>query len=123
MEGTIMKKSLSTLWMGLGFSLFFVTFAVNAQGSNGMQVEVKQALVEPYMEQIEIKNTINDLKSEKPTYMKVWIMADDRKGSKIYFNQDTKKFGLARYALGESPFTTDAFIESDKLTQVFLTRK
>jgi hypothetical protein len=123
MEGTTMKKSLNTVWMGLGLSLFFVAFAANAQDSNGMQLEVKQALVEPYMEQIEIKNTINDLRSEKPTYMKVWIMADDRKGSKIYFNQDTKKFGLARYAQGESPFTSDAFIESNKLTQAFLTRK
>ena len=118
-----MKKLLNTVWMGLGLSLFSISFAVNAQGSNVIQLEVKQALVEPYMEQIEIKNAINDLKSEKPTYMKVWIMADDRKGSKIYFNQDTKKFGLARYAKGESPFTSDAFTESNKLTQAFLTRK
>ena len=123
MEATIMNKSLNTTWIALGFSLFFISFAVNAQSFIGMQVEVKQALVEPYMEQIEIKNTINDLKSEKPNYMKVWIMADDRKGSKIYFNQETKKFGLAKYAQGESPFTSAGFIESNKLTQVFLTRK
>jgi hypothetical protein len=135
MEERIMTNKLSitywiavALWIGLFFAgVFFISSPVNAQESRGVtslvQLEVREALVAPYLEQIKIKKTISDLNIEKPAFMKVWIMADDRKGSKIYFNQETKKFGMARYAKRESPFTSDNFVESNELPKVFMTRK
>ena len=87
------------------------------------QKKISELLVEPYLQGIENRKSSKQSLTSKPDLLKVWIIADDQKGYKIYFNQETKKFGLARYAQGETPYVSDSSAVNNDLTRVFLARK
>ena len=135
-----MKKNISIiLWMGLSLSIVSTVYATDAQQVYGAeykygtkhvtnkistQEKISEALVEPYIQGIEMRESSTDTQVIKPSLLKVWIIADDHKGYKIYFNQNTRKFGLARYAQqGETPFVSDTSYVPTELTKVFLSRK
>jgi len=81
--------------------------------------QLRNTLVEPYLEQIHVKGSNN---SDNQKMLKVWIMADDLNGAKIYFNQVSKKFGLAHYQPGEHTFTYTKYQELNSLGEVFMSR-
>ena len=87
------------------------------------QNNINKTLVEPYLQNIENRKSPDKSQILKPSLLKVWIIADDQKGYKIYFNQDTKKFGLAKYEQGEIPYTSNSSFVPNELTRVFLARK
>jgi hypothetical protein len=134
-----MKKITSImLWVSLGLIVSSTTFAANNQkvftpaDKYGYSISIEQltlpiqkirnSLVEPYLEQVEFRVTFGEVLPEKPTYLKVWIIADNRNGYKIFFNQHTKKFGLAKYNVENSPYTSESLNVSNELTQVFMAR-
>lgn len=86
------------------------------KGKLVLHQEVLDALVEPYLE--EIVNRDSDHKR-----MLVWIIADDGKTYKVFYDQQTRKFGLAKYAEGNTPFTSDSLHVDTELTRVFLARR
>jgi len=83
------------------------------QGKLVLQKKVLEALVEPYIEEI-INQNGNDER------ILVWVIADDGKSYKVFYNQETKKFGLAKYAKGSTPFTSDSLHVQNELTKAFL---
>ena len=83
-------------------------------------VQLHNAWVEPYLERIQIKD--NSTRQDSRQVIKVWIMADDQQGSKIYFNQVSKKFGLAHYQPGERSFTYTKSEELHNPDDVFQSR-
>ena len=85
------------------------------QGKLVLHQEVLDALVEPYLE--EIINHDNDQHR-----MLVWIIADDGKTYKVFYNQETHTFGLAKYAKGDTPFTSGSLQVQNELTRVFLAK-
>lgn len=138
-EDTVMKIITSIIvWIGLSLSMIATVFAADVREPYGieykygsqllikqspLQKEMRNAFVEPYLERIEIRNTLDDLKAENPTYLKAWIIADDRKGYKVFFNQNTNKFGLAKYKSGSISYTSEALKLFSELTKVFMARK
>ena len=135
-----MKKNISIIiWMGLSLGIASTAYATDVRQiygaeykygtkhiTNNMttQEKIGEALVEPYIQKIEVRKSPDGTQTIKPSLLKVWIIADDHKGYKIYFNQNTRKFGLARYAQqGETPFVSDSSYVPTELTKVFLTRK
>jgi len=85
-----------------------------------MSDQLRNSLVEPYLEPIQIKS--NSTRQDSQKVIKVWIMADDRKGAKIYFNQVSQKFGLAHYQPGKRSFTYANYQELQKISDVFQLR-
>ena len=83
-----------------------------------LQKEVLEALVEPYLEQIENRST----RVGEQEHLNVWIVADDGKGYKVFFDQNTQKFGLVKYVKGSTPFTSDTLHVRNELTKLFLAR-
>ncbi|MCK4587502.1 MAG: hypothetical protein KAU29_09175 [Gammaproteobacteria bacterium] len=83
-----------------------------------LQKEVLEALVEPYLEQIENRST----REGEQEHLNVWIVADDGKGYKVFFDQNTQKFGLVKYVKGSTPFTSDTLHVRNELTKLFLAR-
>ena len=86
------------------------------QNQTILQKEVLDALVEPYLEQIENRSG----KDGKQEYLNVWIIADDGKGYKVFYNQHNHKFGLAKYVKDSKPFTSDNLRVQNELTKLFL---
>ena len=64
--------------------------------------ECKAALVEPYKINIELRDTMEQIKSSPPVICEVWVVADDRRGYKIIYNPKTREFGLAQYTVGDN---------------------
>lgn len=89
-----------------------------AKNQSLLQKEVLDALVEPYLEQIENRSS----KEGEGKYLNVWIVADDGKGYKVFYNQNTRKFGLARYVKDSKPFTSESLHVQNELTKLFLAR-
>ena len=88
------------------------------------QEKIGEALVEPYLQRVEMHKSSGGTQTIKSSLLKVWIIADDHKGYKIYFNQNTREFGLAKYAQqGETPFVSDSSYVPTELTKAFLPRK
>lgn len=81
-----------------------------------LQKEVLDALVEPYLEQIENRST----RQGEHEQLNVWVVADDGKGYKVFYNQNTQKFGLAKYVKGSASFTSDTLHVRNELTKLFL---
>lgn len=119
--------------IGLGLGIVSTVSASNNQETNGviakygsqvitnqsiLQREVLDSLVEPYLEQIENRS----MKEGEQGYLNVWIVADDGKGYKVFYNQHTKKFGLAKYVKDSKPFTSDTLHVQNDLTNLFLAR-
>ena len=84
-----------------------------------LQPEVLEALVEPYLEQVENRST----RVGEQEQLNVWIVADDGKGYKVFFNQNTHKFGLAEYVKGSAPYTSDTLHVRNELTKIFVASK
>ncbi len=133
-------KKITPIIISLGISLGFIStvhatdikqiygvehkYESNVLAKNTFnQKQIKESLVEPYLQGIEKRDSSDKSQTLKPGLLKVWIIADDHKGYKIYFNQDTKKFGLARYEQGGTPYTSDSSFVPNELTKVFLARK
>ena len=135
-----MKKNISIIvWMGLCLGIASTAYATDVRQVYGAeykygtkhvtnevttQEKIGEALVEPYLQKVEIRKESDGAQTIKPSLLKVWIIADDHKGYKIYFNQNTREFGLARYSQqGETPFVSDSSYIPTELTKVFLARK
>jgi len=78
---------------------------------------LNNAWVEPYLEPVQIKT--NSTVKDNLKVMEVWIMADDHQGVKIYYNQVSKKFGLAHYQPGKPSFTYAKYQELRNPGDVF----
>ena len=63
--------------------------------------EFKAAIVEPYLETIELRDTMEQMEAETPILCRVWVVADDRDGYKVIYNPNTKEFGLAQYKIDD----------------------
>ena len=57
--------------------------------------KLKAALVEPYLEQMELSETYAHIKSEKPEYAEYWIIAEEDSYFE-WFDPSTQEFGLAQ---------------------------
>ena len=62
--------------------------------------ECAAAMVEPYQEQIELRDTFEQLEAKPPILCEVWVVADDKKGNIVFYNPNTEEFGLAQYFPG-----------------------
>ena len=129
-------KTLLSIVLSIGFGLGIIS-SVSASDNQeaygvvekfGSQVvqkqsllhkEVLEALVEPYFEQIENRS----MRDGEQEYLNVWVVADDGKGNKVFYNQNTQKFGLAKYVKGSAPFTSDTLHVRNELTKLFLAQK
>jgi hypothetical protein len=135
-------KKITPIILYIGLTLGFVTTAnatdslntFSAEDKDGINISTKlfstqeiaiEALVEPYMERIENKDSTGDSQKLKPNHLNVWIIADDQNGHKIYYDQNTKHFGLAKKIVGLSgtPYATCSMYKPNELTKIFLARK
>lgn len=134
-----MGKSISIM-LRIGLGMISTVYGANIQGSDEtenkygypmsatqsqllLQKEIREAFVGPYLERIEIRNASNEPKTGSPITLEVWIIADDRKGYKVFYDYTTLKFGLAKYTQGGIPYTSEPLNLSNDLTTLFLPRK
>ena len=67
--------------------------------------QIKSAIVEPYMEKMELRDTFEQFGSKEPEYAQLWVVADDNDGYKVFYDPATREFGLAVYAKDDIPQT------------------
>ncbi len=72
-------------------------------------LELKASLVEPYREKIELQDTIEQIGAKTPVYSDVWIVADDRKSYKVFYDEKEQIFGLAKYTPDNFPATVNVY--------------
>lgn len=84
--------------------------------------ECKAALVEPYQQQIELRDTNEQMKAEPPILCEVWVVADDREGYKVFYNPKTQEFGLAQYKPGDESDVPSSFNVNGDFVGTFMAR-
>ena len=67
--------------------------------------QLRSSIVDPYLENMELRDTYEQMKKKEPEYMQLWVVADDRDGYKVFYDPSAEEFGLATYARGEIPIT------------------
>lgn len=67
--------------------------------------QLKTSIVEPYLENMELRDTFDQMGMEEPEYQELWVVADDNNGYKVFYDPSAEEFGLATYAEGEAPTT------------------
>lgn len=67
--------------------------------------QLRNALVEPYQEAIELDSTEVEPHLNPPRTEMLWVVADDRERSKVVYHEATESFGLAVYGDKGMPTT------------------
>ena len=67
--------------------------------------QLKSAIVEPYLERMELRDTIEQIGNKEPEYAQLWVVADDNDGYKVFYDPVAHEFGLAAYNEGDIPQT------------------
>ena len=67
--------------------------------------QLKNAIVEPYLEKMELRDTYDQIGKKEPEYGQLWVVADDNSGHKVFYDPSEREFGLAIYAKGDIPQT------------------
>ena len=67
--------------------------------------ELRDALVEPYQEEIELESTELEPCLSPPRIEKLWVVANDGKSFKVVYHEFTASFGLATYGSKGIPST------------------
>lgn len=126
------KSTLLMVWIGL--SMIAAVYVTNAQAFDETdrkhgdpmsasrlqlpmerQREILETYVQPYLERIEVRNETNDSQADKPIFLKVWIIADGGNGYKVFYDQLTATFGLAKYTPGITPYILNISDDPKKL--------
>ncbi len=57
--------------------------------------DLRHSLVRPRLQQIELRDTINQIDTPNPIIAECWVVADDRNGYLVCFDPDANEFMLA----------------------------
>jgi len=80
----------------------------NAWSKEKVDAQLKQlkiAIVEPYLEEMELRDSYEQLGMKEPEYEQLWVVADDNNGYKVFYDPLAEEFGLAEYAEKQMPTT------------------
>ena len=67
--------------------------------------QLKNSIVEPYIERMELRDTFDQLGMKEPEYQELLVVADDNDGYKVFYDPSMDEFGLAMYTEDETPVT------------------
>jgi len=48
--------------------------------------QLKNSMVEPYLEKMELRDTYNQMSLEDPEYQDLWVVADDNEGYRVFYD-------------------------------------
>lgn len=84
--------------------------------------ECAAAIVEPYQKLIVLRDTLEQIKAMPPILCEVWVVADDKKGSIVFYDPKREEFGLAQYSPGTEPDIASSINVNGDFVGTFMAR-